>query len=84
MASKQQKTDLFLSAIVTGTRSHTELTKKLTHLMGNLCLAREYSVQIFAQFFTQLNCTFQLGMYGALYMTISKQNHWTTDRVIGK
>jgi hypothetical protein len=31
--------------------------KKLTNLMGNLCCAREQSVQFFAQFFTQLICT---------------------------
>ena len=53
VASKQQTTALFLSTIVTSTRRHTELTKKkLTNLMGNLCCAREHSVQ----FFTQLNC----------------------------
>jgi len=59
VASKQQTTALFLSTIVTRTRRHTELTKKLTHLMGNLCCAREHSVQFFlCSFFTQLNCTF--------------------------
>jgi len=41
VASKQQTTALFLSTIVTPTRRHTELTKKLTNLMGNLCFARE-------------------------------------------
>jgi len=51
VASKQQTTALFLSAIVTRTRRHTELTKKLTNLMGNLCCAREHSVQFFVQFF---------------------------------
>jgi hypothetical protein len=58
VASKQQTTALFLSTIVTSTRRHTELTKKiLTNLMRNLCCAREHSVQIFVQFFTELNCT---------------------------
>ena len=59
VASKQQTTALFLSTIVTRTKRHTELTqKKLTHLMGNLCCAREHSVQFFVQFFfTQINCT---------------------------
>jgi hypothetical protein len=57
VVSKQQKTALFLSTIVTRTRRHTELTKQLKNLMGNLCCAREYSVQFFVQFFTQLNCT---------------------------
>jgi len=31
-------------------RHSTELTKKLTNLMGNLCCAREHSVQFFVQF----------------------------------
>ena len=47
VASKQQTTALFLSTIVTHTRRHTELT----NLMGNLCCAREHSVQFFVQFF---------------------------------
>ena len=49
VATKQQKTALLLSTIVTRTR-HTELTKKLTNLMGNLSCAREHSVQFFLQF----------------------------------
>jgi hypothetical protein len=58
VASKQQTTALFLSTTVTRTRRYTELTKKLTNLMGNLCYAREPAVQFFvAVFFTQLNCT---------------------------
>jgi len=55
VASKQQTTALFLSTIVTRTRRNTELIKKLTNLIGNLCCAREYSVQFFVQFFTQFN-----------------------------
>ena len=50
VASKQERTALFLSTTVTRTRRHTELTKKLTYLMGNLCCAREHSVQYFMQF----------------------------------
>jgi hypothetical protein len=50
VASKQQATAMFLSTTVTRTR-HTELTKKLTNLMGNLCCAKEHSVQFFVQFF---------------------------------
>jgi hypothetical protein len=42
VASTQQTTALSLSTIVTRTRRHTQLTKKLTNLMGNLCCAREY------------------------------------------
>jgi hypothetical protein len=57
VASKQLKTVLFLYTIVTRTRRHTELTTILTNLTGKLCFAREYSVQFFVQFFTQLNCT---------------------------
>jgi hypothetical protein len=41
VASKQQMTVLFLSTVVTCTRRHT----KLTNLMGDLCCAREHSVQ---------------------------------------
>jgi len=49
VASKQQTTALFLSTIVTRTRRDTELT----NLMGNLCCAREHSVQFFhAVFYT--------------------------------
>jgi hypothetical protein len=48
VASKGQTTALFLSIIATCTRRHKEL-KKLTNLMGNLCCAREHSVQFFVQ-----------------------------------
>jgi len=52
VASKQQTTSLFLSTTVTRTRRHTEMTKKkLTNLVGNLCCARENSVQFFVQFY---------------------------------
>jgi hypothetical protein len=47
VASKQQTTALFLSTTVTRTRRHTQLTD----LMGNLCCAREHSVQFVVQFF---------------------------------
>jgi hypothetical protein len=57
VASKQQTTALFLSPIVTRTRRHTDLTKKMTNLMANMCCAREQSFQFFGQFLTQLNCT---------------------------
>jgi hypothetical protein len=50
VASKQQTTALFLSTIVTRRRRHKELTKKLTNLMGNLCCAREHSVQFSCSF----------------------------------
>jgi len=51
VASKQQTTALFLSTIVTRTRRHTELTKKLTNAMGKMCCAKEHSVQFFLLFF---------------------------------
>ena len=57
-ASKQQTTALFLSTTVIHTRKHGTHKKKITNLMGNLCCAREHSVQFFVQFFIQLNCTF--------------------------
>jgi hypothetical protein len=49
VGSKQQTRALFLSTIVTRTRRHTELAKKLTNLMGHLCCAGEHSVQFFVQ-----------------------------------
>ena len=51
VASKQQTTALFLSTIVTRTRRHTELTKKLTNLMENLCCAREQFSSVFCEVF---------------------------------
>jgi len=66
VTSKQQTSALFLSTTVTRTRRHIELTKKLTNLMENLCCARELSVQLFMQIFTQLNCTVLLRVYGDL------------------
>jgi hypothetical protein len=51
VGSKQQTTAMFLSTVATRTRRHTELTKKLTNLVGNLCCAKEHSVQFFVQFF---------------------------------
>ena len=51
VASKQQTTAMFVSTTVTRTRRHTELTKTLTNLLGNLYCAREHSVHIFVQFF---------------------------------
>jgi hypothetical protein len=61
VASKQQTAALFLSTIVTRTRRHTELT----NLMGNLCYARE-QFSYSCSFFTQLNCTVELTVYGSL------------------
>jgi hypothetical protein len=51
VASKQQTTALFLSTSHTHKRTHRTDKKKLTNLMGNLCCAREHSVQFFVQFF---------------------------------
>jgi len=73
LASKQQTTALFLSAIVTRTRRNLELTKEVTNLMGYLCYAGEHSVQFSRSFFfTQLNCTVYLRVYRALkkYKTV--------------
>ena len=68
VASKQQTTGLFLSTVVTHTRRHTELTKKLTNLMGNLCCAREYSVQFFVQFLHSKAAQFNLECMGPFRM----------------
>jgi hypothetical protein len=57
VASKQQTTALFFHHSHKHKNTH-KTKKKLTNLMGNLCCAREHSVQFFVQFFTQLNCTF--------------------------
>jgi len=56
VASKQQTTVLFLSTIVI--RTKRQLKKKL----GNLCCARQHSVQFLCGFFTQFN----LGCMGPL------------------
>jgi len=84
VASKQQTTALFLSTMVTRTRRHTELTKKLTKLMRNLCCARKHSAQFFVQFFTQLNCTVYLRLYGDLYegRRTLKQNFETGYNIV--
>jgi hypothetical protein len=66
VASKEQTTTLFLSTIVTRTRRHTELTEKLTNLMGNLCSARNIQFSFSCSFFTLLNSTVWLRVYGAL------------------
>jgi hypothetical protein len=73
VASKQQTTALFLSTRVKPTRKHTELTtKKLTNLMGNLCCAREHSVQFFVQFFFY---TVKLRVYWALHAVTTCRPH---------
>jgi hypothetical protein len=51
VASKQKTTALFLSTIIKRTRKHTDLTKIITNLMGNLCCVREHSAKFFVQFF---------------------------------
>ena len=51
VGSKQQTTALFLSTAVTRTKRPTELIEKQKNLKGNLCCAREHSVQFFVQFF---------------------------------
>ena len=74
VASKQQTTALFLSTIVTQTRRHTELRRKLTNLMGKLCCARKHSPQFFVHLFTELNCAVNLegvGPFRRKYVHIS-------------
>ena len=77
VASKQQTTGLFLSTIVTRTRRHAERTKKLTNLMGNLCCAREHSVQFFVEFFKQI-AQFNVRVYEALN-TYKFHSHFCYD-----
>jgi hypothetical protein len=70
VASKQQTTALFLSTIFTCTRRHTELIKKPTNLMGNLCCAREHSVQVLCSFFYTVKLhSLTSGVWGPLQCT---------------
>jgi hypothetical protein len=62
VASKQQTAALFLSNIVTRTERHTQLT----NLMGNLCCAREHSVQSFVRVFYTVKLHTLIRVYGAL------------------
>ena len=58
VASKQQKTALFLSTTVTRTRRHTELTNKTDKPDGKPVLCQRTFSSVFrADFLTQLNCT---------------------------
>jgi hypothetical protein len=67
VASKQQTTALFLSTILTRTRRHTQQTKKKDKSDGKPVLCqRTISSVSRAVFFTQLNCTVSLRVYGAL------------------
>jgi hypothetical protein len=53
VASKQQTTTLFLSTIVTRKKRHTELTKKLTNLMGKPLLCHKTFISVYrAVFYT--------------------------------
>jgi hypothetical protein len=50
VASKQQTTALFYPPQSHAQEDTQNRLKKLTKLMGNLCCAKEYSVQFFVQF----------------------------------
>jgi hypothetical protein len=66
------------------TRRHTELTKKkLTNLMGNLCCAREHSVQFFVQFFFYAVKLHSLTrVYGARYVSNEFLSLWNETPVM--
>ena len=68
VTSKQQTTTSFLFTIVTRARRHTELT----NLTGNLYCAKEHQFSISCSFFffTQLNFTVELRVYGALKVLV--------------
>ena len=67
VASKQQTTALFLSTIVTRTRRHTELAKKLTNLMGKPVLRQRTFSSVFVQFFyTVKQHSLTQGVWGLL------------------
>ena len=58
VASKQQTTALFISAVVTRARRHTDVTKKTDIPDGKPVLCqRTFSSVFYAVFFKQLNCT---------------------------
>jgi hypothetical protein len=82
VASKQQTTALFLSTTVTRTRRHTELTKKLKNLMGNLCFAREYSVQFFVQFLHSQTAHFNLECMGPLRRLRTTERSFVTMQLL--
>ena len=74
VASKQQTTALFLSTIVVRTRRHTELTKTWQTWWETCAVPENIQFIFFVQFFfTQLNCTGSLRLYGALYSLLSSQ-----------
>jgi len=50
VASKQQTSLVFIHHSHTHKKTH-RTDKKLTNLVGNLCCAKEHSVQFFMQFF---------------------------------
>jgi hypothetical protein len=67
VTSKQQTRALFLSTIVTRTRRRTVLTKKTDKSHWKPVLCQRIFISDFRAFFTQLNCTVQPGVCGALY-----------------
>ena len=56
LANSKRQPFFFIQHNHTHKKKH-RTDKKLTNLTGNLCCARERSVQFFMHFFTQLNCT---------------------------
>jgi hypothetical protein len=68
VTSKQQMPAFYFFIHHSHTQKKTHRSNKnLTNLMGNLCFARERSVQFSVQYIIQLNCTVLLRVYGALY-----------------
>jgi hypothetical protein len=57
VASKQQTTALFLSTIVTRTRTHTELIQKTDRPVGKPVLCQRIISSDFSAVYLQLNCT---------------------------
>jgi len=82
VANKQQRTSSFLSTIVTRTRKHTELTKKVTYLMGDLCCAREHSVQFFVQFFFTTCTDFVMLLSTCFFFSVIRVQNWGTQNFV--
>jgi hypothetical protein len=83
VASEQQTTALFLSTVVTRTRRHTELTKKLTNLMGRkrvLCQRTFSSVYRAVLFLLSSTAQFNLRCMGLFKIPLLSATSWRTQR----
>ena len=80
---------MFIHHSHTHNKTHRIDKKKLTHLTGKLCFAREHSVQFFVQFFLHsktaqfnLECMGPFRVYGALNVEVLSRNHCCSGNAI--